>query len=175
MERERPSLINRAVQRNNTAIAMLKKPLVRKVLETLYRPYRLATIDAACIITTKPIKYMLRFSLSSCLRPLPIIVKPDSRPAIDNNVINHLSGLDAWRIRLSEQASRKRINIRYHTNIQYFVIKFLTIIVKDKVEMNHNRALKIKGGSRKMNWRMLKTITTADKKGYFNTNCPCAF
>jgi len=87
----------------------------------------------------------------------------------------HLSGLDAWRIRLSAQASKKRVNMKYHTNIQYLVTKFLTIMVNDKVQMVHNKALKIKGGSTKMNWKSVKTIVSADKKGHLNTNCSRAF
>src|SRR4051812_41228347 len=87
--------------------------------------------------------------------------------------MNHLSGLDAWRIKLFAQANRKKTNSTIQADIQYFVTKCLIIIVRQMPDVVHSRASKIKGGSMKINWKRFNTITTADNAGYFKTNSPC--
>jgi hypothetical protein len=81
----------------------------------------------------------------------------------------HRSGLDAWSIRLIAQAARNNKNMIIQANIQYLEIAFLNIMVDNMAATNHNKALKRKGGSGKINWKRFKTITIADKTGYFNT------
>src|SRR4051794_15727105 len=102
-----------------------------------------------------------------------IIIKPETAPETDNARMTHLSGLDAWRIKLSVQANRKKPNSTIQADIQYLVTECVIIIVKHMPEMVHSRASKMKGGSMKINWKRFNTITTADNAGYFNTNCTC--
>src|SRR3954470_22124529 len=94
-------------------------------------------------------------------------------PARDNPRSTHLSGRDAWRIKLSIQASRKNTNMTSHADIQYLVRVCLIMNVRHIQEMVHNRALKIKGGSKKINWKRVNTMTAADKAGYLITNSIC--
>src|SRR6476469_9193850 len=104
---------------------------------------------------------------------MKIIIEPETAPETDNARMNHRSGLVAWRIKLSAQASRKKTNSTIQADIQYRVTKCVIIIVRHMPEMIHSKALKINGGSMKINWKRFNTITTADNAGYFNTNCPC--
>src|SRR5215204_4865860 len=115
---------------------------------------------------------MSHFSFSCFRRPMRIIIEQETIPATDNARMIHLSRLDAWRIKLSTQARRKKINITSHADIQYLETECLIMVVKHIPEIVQSRALKIKGGSMKINWKRLNTITTADNAGYFNTTCP---
>ena len=63
-------------------------------------------------------------------------------------------------------AARKNINtIMIHADLQYFVMKFRKMNVRDATEMIHNTILNPNGGAGKMNWKTDKTISTDDKRG----------
>src|SRR5829696_4494539 len=102
---------------------------------------------------------MTRPSFNSWRRPLKISSELQTMPAADNPSSTHLSGRDAWRIKLSKQASRKKTNSTAHAEIQYLVTECLIINVRHIPDMVHSRALKINGGSTKINWKMFNTIT----------------
>src|SRR5262245_44617746 len=121
------------------------------------------------MITTKPMKKESKFSLVSVLRRSSIIIDPQRMPAIDKASISQRSGLEASKIRLSKHAKRKRKKSVNQANIQYLVTTFLRMIVNDTPERIQISALKTKGGSTKANWRTFKTMTNADKTGYFST------
>src|SRR5690349_15526912 len=104
-----------------------------------------------------------------------MITEPPTIPLIASDNIIHLSGLDACRIRLSAQASRNNEKPVIHAITQYRLTKSLLIVIRATEEIVHNMALKIKGGSGNMNWKMFNTITNADNRGYFNTGGLSAF
>src|SRR5215212_479949 len=111
---------------------------------------------------------MTRLSFNSWRRPQKISIELETMPAADNPRSTHLSGRDAWRIKLSKQASRKKTNSTSHADIQYRVTECLIINVRHIPEMVHSSALKINGGSTNINWKRFNTITTADRAGCFN-------
>src|SRR3954464_12774479 len=98
----------------------------------------LLNVDRTCRIITNPIKYRANFSFNSFIRPMKIIIEPETAPETDNARMNHLSGLDAWRIKLSAQANRKKTNSTIQADIQYLVTKCLMIIVKHMPDVVHS-------------------------------------
>src|SRR5215212_10430518 len=111
---------------------------------------------------------MTAFSFNSWRRPLKISIELETMPAADNPRSTHLSGRDAWRIKLSKHASTKKPNSTAHADIQYRVTECLITKLRHIPEIVHSRALKINGGSTNINWKRFNTITTADRAGCFN-------
>ena len=60
---------------------------------------------------------------------------------------------------------QNNINITNHADNQYLIMKFRKRKVRMTAEMLHSTTLKMKGGSRNINWKTHKTICIDDKIG----------
>ena len=96
-------------------------------------------------------------------------------PAMERKNMNHLSDLDACRIKLSRLANTKNSKNASQNRIQNGVMNWRKITVKAMAAVNQSTKLKINGGSKNINWKIENTMTMDDIHGYRTTNCPRSF
>ena len=98
---------------------------------------------------------------------------PKITPDNDSKSIPHLSAREACNIKLSITARKNISTNMSQADLQYFVMKFQKMNVRDTTEMIHNVLLTPKGGLGKMNWKTQNTISTDDNRGERNTSHSC--
>ena len=113
------------------------------------------------------------FSFNSFLWVPNKKMDPKITPANDSKSIPHLSARVACSMKLSITARKNISTNMSQADLQYVVMKFQKMKVRDTTEMIHNVLLTPNGGLGKMNWKTQNTISTDDNRGERNTSHSC--